>query len=114
MKEKDIFFILVQIEEAHTALCPQGVITLGIPQKNIEDRLERANTFASTEIPSDRFMVVVDPWNNAFANRFRAWPDKYYLLDGRDNYKIIRKSTYGATKDAAVDIDCADLIYMVE
>jgi hypothetical protein len=110
MIEKDIFFILVQIEEAHTAEWPQGLIELGVPHADIEDRLGRANTFAARELAGCEasFTVAVDPWNNAFANRYRAWPDKYYVLDAAR--KVIAKSTYGATKDALLDVDCVDLI----
>lgn len=108
MIEKDIFFILVQIEEAHTALWPQGVIELGIPQKDITDRCQRAIDFEKKDVcGNDRFLVVVDPWTNDFANRYRAWPDKYYLLQDK---KIVAKSTYGSKKDALLDVDCVDLI----
>ena len=111
MKEKDIFFILIQIDEAHTPLWPQGEIALGIPQVDLADRAARAAKFADKEIVGmeRNFMVCVDPWNNAFADRYRAWPDKYYLLgaDGR----VLQKSTYGAFADAALDLDCVDLIH---
>lgn len=113
MKEKDIFFILVQIDEAHTPLWPQGTITLGTPQVDLADRVARALQFASKEIVGMEveFVVCVDPWNNAFADRYRAWPDKYYLLgaDGR----VLQKSTYGATADAVIDLDCVDLIHLL-
>ena len=110
MREKDIFFILVQIEEAHTAEWPQGGIQLGTPQTSIEDRICRAKEFATHELAGaeDCFTVIVDLWNNAFANRYRAWPDKYYLLDAER--KVLAKSTYGAKKDALLDVDCVDLI----
>lgn len=111
MAEKDIFFLLIQIEEAHTAAWPQGVIKLGVPHANIEDRLGKAREFNADKIVGNEtfFKVIVDPWNNAFAERYHAWPDKYYLFDaGR---KVIAKSTYGAYKDAVIDEDCVDLIY---
>jgi hypothetical protein len=110
MVEKDIFFVLIQIEEAHTALWPQGVIKLGIPQHNQEDRRARAAAFAATipEVAKDRFAVYVDTWSNSYANRYRAWPDKYYLFNAE---KVVRaKSTYGAHADALIDHDCVDLI----
>ena len=110
METKDIFFILIQIEEAHTALWPQGGIRLGIPHRSAEDRVARAAEFAATEVPaSDRFLVLVDPWSNPFAEQFHAWPDKYVLLD-RDHC-VKAKSTYGAHADALLDIDCVDLIH---
>lgn len=110
MDAKDIFFILVQIEEAHTELWPQGVIKLGVPHVNLADRVSRANAFNNEEIvgSTEHFKVLVDPWNNAFANRYRAWPDKYYLFDVER--KVVAKSTYGAHKDALIDEDCVDLI----
>ena len=110
MEEKDIFFILIQIDEAHTPLWPQGGIRLGIPQESAEDRRARAAEFAAAELPvCDRFMVLVDPWENPFAERYRAWPDKYVLLD-RDHC-VKAKSTYGAHADALLDVDCVDLIH---
>lgn len=112
MAEKDIFFILVQIEEAHTALWPQGGIQLGVPHTSAEDRRARAAAFAAAEVPAaaaDRFLVLVDPWANPFAERFHAWPDKYVLLD-RDHC-VKAKSTYGAHADALLDLDCVDLIH---
>ena len=109
MAEKDIFFILIQIEEAHTALWPQGRIRLGIPHASAEDRRDRAAAFAAAELPSDRFMVLVDPWANPFAERYHAWPDKYVLLDR--SHCVKAKSTYGAHADALLDMDCVDLIH---
>ena len=109
MAEKDIFFILIQIEEAHTALWPQGGIQLGIPHASAEDRQARAAAFAATEVPTDRFLVLVDPWTNQFAERYHAWPDKYVLLN-RDHC-VKAKSTYGAHADAILDVDCVDLIH---
>jgi hypothetical protein len=111
MAEKDIFFILIQIEEAHTALWPQGGIRLGNPHASTEDRCDRAAAFAATEVPTDRFLVLVDPWANPFAERYHAWPDKYVLLD-RDQC-VKAKSTYGAYADARLDMDCVDLIHML-
>jgi hypothetical protein len=110
MAAKEIFFLLVQIEEAHTAAWPTGTITLGIPHANLEDRLARAQAFAASELPRcGNFAVVVDPWTNPFANRFRAWPDKYYLVD--EARVVQTKSTYGAEADAVIDKDCVDVIY---
>lgn len=111
MDEKRIAFLLIQIEEAHTPAWPTGTITLGIPHTDQADRRSRAAAFAASIADAKHFKVVVDPWTNTFANRFRAWPDKYYLLDA-DN-KVQQKSTYGATQDAVIDIDCVDLLYLL-
>jgi hypothetical protein len=110
MAAKGIFFLLVQIEEAHTPLWPTGIIKLGVPHVNIADRLARAATFAEAELPTEHFKVLVDPWSNVFANRFRAWPDKYYLIE-TTHHKVKEKSTYGAHKDAVIDKDCVDVLY---
>jgi len=109
MAGKGIFFLLVQIEEAHTPAWPTGTIRLGVPQTDLADRMSRAATFAATEVPSEHFKVLVDPWTNSFANRFRAWPDKYYLVD--DARIVKEKSTYGAHSDAVIDRDCVDVLY---
>lgn len=110
MAVKGIFFILVQIEEAHTPFWPTGTIQLGVPHSDLADRLGRAATFAAAELPSEHFKVLVDSWSNVFANRFRAWPDKYYLIE--TTHRIVKeKSTYGAHNDAVIDKDCVDVLY---
>ncbi len=111
MAEKDIFFILVQIDEAHTPAWPQGVIQLGVPQTSVEDRLHRAQKFNTEEIVGNEahFKVLVDTWSNSFAETYQAWPDKYVLFDYER--KVVAKSTYGAQKNAVIDVDCVDLIY---
>lgn len=106
--EKDSFFLLVQIEEAHTPAWPTGLPTLGTPHTDFADRCDRARTFASAEVPHDRFAVYVDPWDNPFQTRYRAWPDRYVLLDAER--KVVAKSTYNAHRDATIDVDCVDLI----
>ncbi len=112
MKEKSIFFLLIQIEEAHTDKWPQGVITLGKNHSDFSDRVARAQKFVSEELPDDDcFKVMVDPWNNVFAETFQAWPDKYYLIN-KDKV-VLKKSTYGQFKDAVIDCDCLDLIYLL-
>ncbi len=110
MATKDIFFILIQIDEAHTAAWPQGVIKLGTPHKNIEDRCKRAQDFNSEIIVgnSEHFKVLVDPWHNPFAECYSAWPDRYVLFDSAR--RVVAQSTYGAHKDAVIDVDCVDLI----
>jgi hypothetical protein len=111
MVEKDIFFILVQIDEAHTPAWPQGIITLGIPQSDINDRIKRAQEFSTEELVGNEanFKVLVDTWSNSFAETYQAWPDKYFLFDSER--KVVAKSTYGAYKNAVIDVDCVDLIY---
>ena len=109
MAEKDIFFILIQIDEAHTAAWPQGVITLGIPQKDINDRCARAQALSEEIVGnSEHFKVLIDPWHNPFAERYSAWPDKYVLFDASRH--VVARSTYGAYKDAVIDMDCVDLL----
>jgi hypothetical protein len=110
MAAKGIFFILVQIEEAHTPAWPTGTIKLGVPQTGITDRISRAAAFAAAELPSAHFAVLVDLWTNVFANRFRAWPDKYYLIDAVTRV-VKEKSTYGTHADALIDKDCVDVLY---
>lgn len=104
MKEHDILFILIQIDEAHSSLWPAGVTNQPEPQKDIQDRMCRAKKFVDTEnVPFD---VYVDNWNNEFAEKYRAWPDKFYHIN--ENKQVITKSSYGV--DAKIIKDCVDVI----
>lgn len=106
MKEKGIKMILIQIDEAHSTAWPIGLENPVTPQKDFNERVERANNFVKTENPP--FTVFIDEWNNTFAEKFKAWPDKYYCIN--EDKKIIAKSTYGLKSDALIDVDCVDLI----
>jgi hypothetical protein len=104
MKEHNILFILIQIDEAHSDLWPTGLVNQPEPQKNIYDRLHRAQHFVKTEnVP---LQVYVDDWNNEFAECYRAWPDKFYGIN--KNKQIIAKSEYGT--DAKIMKDCIEVI----
>jgi len=106
MKEHKINFILIQIDEAHSTAWPIGLKNAPNPQKSLDDRIERALQFIKEDIPP--FEVLVDTWENDFANKYKAWPDKYYCID--KNLKIIGKSEYGANVDALINKDCCILI----
>ena len=106
MKEKKIGLILIQINEAHSTLWPNGLKHTPTPQKSFEERLERANKFVQEE--KCPFTVLVDDWKDSFDRKFRAWPDKYYCVD--KNLKIIETSSYGSKKDALINKDCLELI----
>jgi hypothetical protein len=109
MIEKNIVFILIQIDEAHSSDWPAGLLDEVDSQKNIEERLERANSFVfangleAIKIP---FPVYVDTWENTFANTYRAWPDKFYCFDS--NLKVVYKSEY--KKDGKIVKDCTEII----
>ena len=45
MAKKNIYFLLIQIDEAHSTLWPQGLDNTPTPQKCFEERLMRANDF---------------------------------------------------------------------
>jgi hypothetical protein len=45
MKKNGINFILIQIDEAHSTAWPKGVPNTPEPQKNFQDRVDRANKF---------------------------------------------------------------------
>jgi len=55
---------------------------------------------------------LIDCWENDFANKYKAWPDKYYCITQTKSgqYKIIDKSRYGLPGDAIINKDCCDLI----
>ena len=106
MKEHKINFILIQIDEAHSTARPIGLKNAPNPQKSLDERVERALQFIKEDKPP--FEVLVDTWENDFANKYKTWPDKYYCLD--KNLKIIGKSEYGANGDALINKDCCALI----
>ncbi len=103
---KGIGVILIQIHEAHSTAWPTGLAKVVQPQTCIQDRLNRANQFIQTDKPL--YPVYVDTWDNTYELTFRAWPDKYYLID--TDKRVLQKSTYGANSDALIDIDCITLI----
>lgn len=108
MNKNKILFILVQIDEAHSSAWPTGLENQPEPQKNITDRLQRANDFVNSEnVPIE---VYVDTWDNNFAEIYHAWPDKYYHFDKQLN--ILTHSEYGIYGDenAKIKLDCLDLI----
>jgi hypothetical protein len=104
MKTHKIGFILIQIDEAHSTAWPIGLEKTPLPQSSYEDRMQRAQSF-SNQIPSDSFQLYIDGWDNQFAEKFRAWPDKYYCINNQ--YQVIAKSEYG---DALIKKECTDLI----
>ena len=106
MKENKINFILIQIDEAHSTAWPIGLKNDIEPQKTLEERFERAREFIKNENPP--FEILVDTWKNNFAEKYKAWPDKYYCID--KNLIIISKSEYGKKGDALINKDCCDLI----
>ena len=107
MQLKKIKFILIQIDEAHSTAWPIGLENCPTPQKTYMERVERANKFVSKETPPEQFSVCIDEWSNTFANKFKAWPDKYYLIDNKLN--ILKKSEYGTSgnNDALIVEDCS-------
>jgi hypothetical protein len=112
MREKQILFILIQIDEAHSTKWKTGLENHPDPHKNIQDRLGRANNFINDSNVTDPFFVYVDNWSNDFAEMYQAWPDKYYHFDS--DLKVLTKSEYGTGTDnhpdALIKFDCLDLI----
>jgi hypothetical protein len=108
MKEYGIFFILIQIDEAHSSAWPIALENQPEPQKNIEERLDRANKFVIDDFVP--FPVYCDVWENDFAETYQAWPDKYYMFDS--TLTVLQKSEYGyeGDKNALIEVDCLDLI----
>jgi hypothetical protein len=108
-----IIFLLIQIDEAHSSAWPAGLVQQPEPQKNIEERLHRANQFVQDNPlvqDSPTFTVHCDDWSNSFGETYRAWPDKYYCFDS--NLQVIAKSVYGDSgdEDAMITKDCTKLI----
>ena len=101
---------MVQIDEAHSSLWPVGLPHTPMSHTSIEDRYLAGKEFATLhpEVISESgpFRLLIDGWDNSFANTYRAWPDKYYLID-IPTHKVLAKSTYG---DALLDVDCTTII----
>lgn len=108
MKKVNVKFLLVQVDEAHSTAWPIGLENTPDPQKTFIERVERANSFVNIDKPNEPFIICVDGWNNIFADRFRIWPDKYYLIDNK--YNVLAKSEYGEKKDALINVDCVELV----
>ena len=108
MIHKNIKFILIQIDEAHSTAWPAELVNTPTPQVDLNDRVSRANIFASENDLNDdtntAFSIFVDDWDNTFGELFRAWPDVFYLVD--HDKKVIAKSEYGKFKDARINYDC--------
>lgn len=110
MKQANIKFVLVQIDEAHSTAWPIGLENTPEPQKNFEERVKRAINFIQYNDFGESFIFKIDAWENHFAETFRAWPDKYYLID--KEYRVLEKSEYGTEndEDAKIKTDCCELI----
>lgn len=69
-----------------------------------EDRINRAKYFIDKYNPP--YPVYIDGWSNEFAEKFRAWPDKYHCIDNKLN--VIAKSEYhrDEAREATVIEDC--------
>jgi hypothetical protein len=109
MRAASIGFVLIYIDEAHSTLWPVGLPDTPFPQRNQQDRLDRARAFAAAHSASqEAFQIVSDCEHDTFAETFRAWPDKYLCMNSDLN--VIAMSSYGAYADALVDQDCLDLL----
>jgi hypothetical protein len=101
LAEKGIQIILIQVHEAHSSAWPMGLDSQPEPNKSFADRVARAQEYITYDSPP--FPVYVDGWNDAFEQRFRSWPDKYYAINS--NHVVKMKSTYGEKDDALIDVD---------
>ncbi len=108
LKKYKLKVLLIQIDEAHSQAWPIGLQNVPLPHRCFQDRLDRVNNFVEDHpyVLNDPFILRVDPWTNDFANRFRGWPDEYYLIDS--SYKVLAKSEYTSIlreEDGVVDVD---------
>lgn len=71
--------------------------------------MDRASEYVSKDKPP--FPVYIDTWEDNFEQTFRAWPDKFYMIDKEK--RILAKSTYGARADALIDVDCVHIIRQI-
>lgn len=106
MEASGIFMVLIQIDEAHSSAWPIGLKDQPEPQKDMNERVQRANDFVLVESPP--FPVYVDKWTNDYAETYHSWPDKYYCYDS--TMTIVAMSEYGGKYDATINVDCVELI----
>ena len=108
LKEKNIKLFLIQIEEAHTDKWPIGRDYQPTNHKDMTDRIQRAQLFNEEhQVP---YPILIDGWDNVYAETFQAWPDKYYFIN--QDKVVLQKSMYGTTgeSDGKVILDCVDLL----
>jgi len=97
LDKHNIKVILVQTWEAHT----KEHWTIGHPQEpehqqhSLEDRINRCKEFINRY--GTTYPVFVDKWDNEFELKFRAWPDKYHVVDNQ--MKLIARAEYGKEGD---------------
>jgi len=113
VREHNINIILVQVSEAHSDQWPVYIDEIfGVkqpkPHQTFADRVSRANFFVEEYNPP--YPVYIDNWSNTFENKFRAWPDKYHIVDSA--LKVIAKAEYHTDKmnEAKVVEDYVDLL----
>lgn len=100
--------ILIQVDEAHSDdAWPMALDGHPKSQKSFKNRVDRATYFVEKHKPP--YPVYIDNWSNEFANKFRAWPDKYHCVDS--TLTVTAKSEYGDGKNEALIIkDYTELI----
>ena len=113
LKRCNINVILIQLDEAHSSAWPMGLKEQPDPQTDFKCRMDRAKLFV--EKYNCPFNVYVDGWDNMFENTFRAWPDKFYLVDfdsDNDEYIIECKSEYNGKgeKEAVIIYDYVNVL----
>lgn len=114
----DINVILVHIDEAHSSLWPvaidsifsqEGVtVTQPEPHKSLEDRVARAQDFIDNYKPP--FPVFIDYFDNQFAEKYRAWPDRFIIVD--HNKTVFSQAAYHGSgdKEAIIITDCTEVL----
>ena len=108
LEEIGVRLILIQIHEAHSDAWPVGLANQPSVQRSFQDRIERANRFAiEHQVPYD---IYIDGWDDRFEQEFRAWPDRYFLVD-LEGLVVTMTSTYNKRQDALVDYDCLELVH---
>lgn len=98
--------LLIQTHEAHSSAWPVGLESQPEPHMDFAARVQRAREFVDSNAPP--YDVYIDGWDDAYEQRFRAWPDQYYFVDAE--MRVLYKSEYGARADALIDYDCLQLL----
>lgn len=75
-------FMMVYISEAHaTDVWPLGNTVCVNEHKCIEDRIKAAKEFIVEE-RKNKIPLFVDTMSNQFDEKFMAWPERFYIIQG--------------------------------
>lgn len=109
LRRAGVAVVLIYIHEAHSSAWPVGLPDQPEPHACYADRVRRACAFRDAN-PGLPYPLYLDTWGDAFEQRYRAWPDHYYLVEAATG-RLQAQSTYAHVRgEALVDEDLAQLL----